>query len=379
VDQYLDDKKLALQEKICAFVDQELTPEYVRAADQKDEYPYELLKKLSDLNFTGINVPVEYGGAGGDVIDLMIIFQNLARRMPVLCWALGNILLYGNEIIGLNGSPEQKEKYLPKLAKGEIGFSFALTEPNAGSDAAAIKTRAVYENGYYVINGNKMFITGAGVTDYTITFTRTAESRYGGITAFIVDTKTEGYSARPIKKLAFHGSSTCEVNYDNVKVRPQDILGGEAGLNRGWQQEMKLLNQERLMLSSMAIGIGQAALEDAIAFARQKFRFGQGDHQAIKHTLAEMAAELEAAKSLAYNTAWKEVRGIECVKETSMTKYFCAETVKKIVLKGVNILGEYGGIMDYGMQRYMREIPILSIGGGTSQVQKNIIARIIGL
>ncbi len=381
MDLYFDDNKRALWDKMRIFVDKELTRDFVREFDKQDEFPQALLKKLSDLDLSGINIAPEYGGKGGDIVDLMIIFENIARRMPVLCWAYGNILLYGNEIIGINGSKEQKEQYLPKLARGEITFSFAITEPNAGSDAAAIKTRAVYEDGHYVINGNKMFITGAGVTDYTITFVRTAESRYGGITAFIVDTKSEGYSARSIKKLGYHGSNTCEVNYDNVKVLPKDILGGEDGLNNGWQQEMKLLNQERLLLSSMALGIGRAAVEDAVEFAKQRMgsRKEEGDYQAIKHTLVEMATDLEAARTLAYSTAWKEARSLECVKETSMTKYFCGETIKKIVLQGLNILGEYGCSMDYDMQRYMREIPILSIGGGTSQVQKNIIAKIIGL
>jgi alkylation response protein AidB-like acyl-CoA dehydrogenase len=381
VDLYFDENKRALWDKMRAFVDKELTREFVREFDKKDEFPHALLKKLSDLEISGINIAPEYGGMGGDIVDLMIIFENLARRLPTLCWALGNILLYGNEIIGINGSKEQKEKFLPKLAKGEITFSFAITEPNAGSDAAAIKTKAVYEDGHYVLNGNKMFITGAGVTDYTITFVRTDKSRYGGITAFIVDTKSEGYSARSIKKLGYHGSNTCEVNYDNVKVLPQDILGGEDGLNNGWQQEMKLLNQERLLLSSMALGIGQGAVEDAVEFAKQRMGSvkADGDYQAIKHSLVEMATDLEAARALAYHTAWKEARGLECVKETSMTKCFCGETVKKIVLQGINILGEYGCSMDYDMQRYMREIPILSIGGGTSQVQKNIIAKLIGL
>lgn len=381
MDLFFDDNKKALWDKMQAFADKELTREFVREFDKNDEFPHVLLKKLSDLGISKINIAPEYGGMGGDIIDLMIIFEVLATRMPTLCWALGNILLYGNEIIGINGSTEQKEKYLPKLARGEITFSFAITEPNAGSDAAAIRTRAFFEDGHYVINGNKMFITGAGVTDYTITFVRTAKSRYGGITAFIVNTSSEGYSARPIKKLGYNGSNTCEVNYDNVKVLPEDILGGEAGLNNGWPQEMKLLNQERLLLSSMALGIGRAAVEDAMEFAKPRIRSGTSDSdcQAIKHTLAEMAADLEAARMLAYSTAWKEAKNLECIKETSMTKLFCGETVKKIVLQGINILGEYGGLMDYDMQRYMREIPILSIGGGTSQVQKNIIAKICGL
>lgn len=381
MDFYFNDKQNMLKEKIRDFVEREISRDYAREFDKKDEFPHGLLKKLSGQGFMRVNIPVEYGGMGGDVIDTMIIYEEISKRLPVLAWAMGNIALYGNKIISVNGSREQREEYLPKLGRGEIMFSFAITEPNAGSDAVNIKTKAVYEKGYYYINGNKMFISGAGVTDYTVTFARTAESRYGGITSFIVDTRSEGYSARPIKKIGYHGSNTCEVYYDDVKVLPKDILGGEGGLNKGWQQEMKLLNQERLVLSSCALGIGQAALDDAILFARENFRFRQtrDQYQSIQHRLVEMATGLEAARQLIYYAAWKETQQIECVKETSMAKYFAAETSKKIVMQGINILGQYGSAMDFDMQRYLRDVLILSIGGGTTQIQKNIIGKTMGL
>ncbi len=381
MDFRFNEKRSALKEKIREFVEKEIPREHARELDKRDEFPHELIKKLSQQGFMRINIPEEYGGMGGDVIDTMIVYEEISRRLPVLSWAMGNIALYGNEIISLNGSREQKESYLPRLAKGEVMFSFAITEPNAGSDAANISTKAAYKDGYFWINGSKMFITGAGVADYTITFARTGESRYGGITSFIVDTKSEGYSARPIKKLGYHGSNTCEVIYDNVKVPPGNILGGESGLNKGWQQEMKLLNQERLVLSSCALGIGQAALEDAVEFAKENFRHRQSrdQYQSIQHRLVEMATELEAARQLAYYAAWKETQRIECVKETSMSKYFAAETAKKVVMQGINILGPYGPVMAHDMQRYLRDVLILSIGGGTTQIQKNIVAKTLGL
>jgi alkylation response protein AidB-like acyl-CoA dehydrogenase len=354
----------------------------VREIEEKDEFPHDLVKKFCEQGLARINIPEAYGGLDGDIVDLMIVFEEIAKRSPVLCWNLGNILLYGNEIIGVNGNQEQKDEYLPKLANGEIMFSFAITEPNAGSDAASIKTRASYENGHYVINGGKMFITGAGVTHYTVTFARTAEHKYNGITSFIVDTSLEGYSARPIKKLGFHGSNTCDVVYDNVRVPPQSILGGEAkGLNNGWKQEMKLLNQERLVLSSMTLGMAQSSFDEALQFAREKMKRTDPatDVQSIQHDIAEMASELEAMKVLAYSAAWKEAQGLNPVRETSMTKYFCAETAKNIIMKGMNVLGESGASMDYEMQRNLREILIFSIGGGTSQIQKNIICKTFGL
>jgi alkylation response protein AidB-like acyl-CoA dehydrogenase len=329
----------------------------------------------------GINVPEEYGGQGGSVIDEMIFFEELSRKLPVLAWAAGNIVLYGNSIINTNGNDEQRKTYLPRLANGELIFAFALTEPNAGSDAANIGTRAVFKDGHYVINGSKMFITGAGVADIVVTNTRTAELKFGGITAFLVNTRSAGYSAKPIKNLGYKGSNTCEVYYDDVEVTPADILGGEGCLNQGWKQMMRLLNAERLCLSACALGIGQAAFDYALNYAKERVQFGRpiGQFQVIQHKLVDMATELEAARQLAYYAAWRETRHLECVTETSMSKFFCAETAKKICLECLQILGGYGYTMEYEAQRFLRDVLILSIGGGTTQIQKNIIGKQLGL
>lgn len=376
------DQQEQLRERVRSYVETEIPRARARQIDREGKFPADLVKKFADLGLCAINIDREYGGMGGDIFDLMIIFEEISRRLPVLCWSLGNILLYGNEIISVNGSKEQKEEFLPKLAKGEIMFSFAITEPNAGSDAAGIITRAEFKDGYWLLNGSKMFITGASVTQYTVTFARTSPSKYGGITSFVVDTNQEGYTTREIDKLGYHGSNTCEVYYENVKVLPQYILGGqEKGLNNGWKQEMKLLNQERLVLSACAIGMAQAAYEDALAYAIEKLQRGSQtvDTQAIQHTLAKMATELEVARTFAYATAWKEAAGMSPTKETSMCKYFAAETSKNVIKQGVNILGLDGSSMDHDLQRYLRDILILAIGGGTSQIQKNIISKVIGM
>lgn len=370
-----------LKETVRRFVEAEIPRELAVEIDEQDRFPHELLQKLSDLGFMGINVPEEYGGQGGNVIDQMIFFEEISKKLPVLSWAAGNIILYGNEIIGTNGSQEQKEKYLPKLARGELKFAYALTEANAGSDAASIRTKAVPDGDHYVINGSKMFITGAGIADIVVTNTRTAESKFKGITDFLVETRSEGFSATPIRDLGYRGSNTCEVHYDNVRVPQENILGGPECLNQGWKQMMRLLNAERLVLSSCALGIGQAALDYALNYAKEREQFGRpiGSFQAITHMLVEMATELEAARRLSYYAAWKETQGIECVKETSMSKYYCAEVAKKIALQGVQILGGYGYTMEYDAQRFLRDVLILSIGGGTTQIQKNIIGKQLGL
>jgi len=370
-----------LRNSIREFLKGECPRELVREIDEKGAYPQELLKKLCNLGYAGICVPEKYGGTGGTVIDIMIVYEEISRVMPALAWVLGNITLYGNEIILHNGSEEQKKLYLPELVKGKIKFAFALTEPDAGSDSANIRTNAIYKDGYYIINGTKMYITGADISDIIVTIARTSEPRYKGLTSFLVDSESEGFSATPLKKLGYHGSSACEVIFDNVKVLPKDILDGEKGLNEGWPQMMKLLNGERLALASCALGIAEAALDDALQYAKQRIQFNQpiGKFQAIQHKLVEMATELEAARLLTYCAAWKETQHVECVKETSMAKFFTSEIAKKIVLEGLQILGGYGYMMEVDMQRYLRDVLVLPIGGGTTQIQKNIIGRTLGL
>ncbi len=381
MDFYLTEEQNMLKDTVRRFVNKEIPRETAQRIDENDEFPHELLDKLGELGFMGINIPEEYGGMGGTVFDEMLFFEELARKLPVLAWAAGNIVLYGNSIIAINGNEEQKQKYLPKLVNGEMKFAFALTEPNAGSDASNIRTKAEFKDDKWIINGSKMFITGAGIADIVVTNTRTAEHRTKGITQFLVDTSLPGYSAKPIKNLGHKGSNTCEVYYDDVTVNPEDIVGGPERLNYGWYQMMKLLNEERLLLSACALGIGQAALDYALDYAKERVQFGKpiGSFQVIQHKLVDMATELEAARRLAYYAAWMENQGMECIKETSMSKYFCAETAKKITLECVQILGGYGYTMEYDAQRFLRDVLILSIGGGTTEIQKNIVAKQLGL
>lgn len=381
MDFNLTEEQQMIKDTVRKFAETEITRDVARDVDQNDEFPHELVNKLSELGFMGINVPEEYGGQGGTMVEVMILVQEISKRLPVLAWAAGNIILYGNQIIGTNGNEEQKQEFLPRLANGELKFAYALTEPNAGSDAASIRTSAVLENDHYVINGSKMFISGAGIADYVITNARTAESKFKGITDFIVDTRSEGFSAKPIEDLGYRGSNTCEVNYDNVRVPVDRILGGPDCLNHGWKQMMRLLNSERLLLSACAIGLGRGAFEYALEYAKEREQFGRpiGSFQATQHKLVEMATELEAAERLAYFAAWKVNQGQDAIKETSMAKYLCAETAKKVALHGVQILGGYGYTMEYDAQRYLRDVLILSIGGGTTEIQKNIIAKKLGL
>jgi alkylation response protein AidB-like acyl-CoA dehydrogenase len=369
-----------LRERIRALVEAQVP--YARAdeIDRRDEFPLDLMKKLADEGFMAVNVPRQYGGDGGGDLEVLIMCEEISKRCPALAWTFGNVILYGNNIVGVNGNDRQRTKYLPRLARGEILFAFGLTEPEAGSDAANIRTTAELKDGAWVINGSKMFITGGGVADVVVTLTRTGPGRYNGITGFLVDTARPGFSSRPIKKLGYKGSDTSELVYEDVRVASEDILGGEECLNKGWGQMVRLLNGERLALSACALGIAESALAQALEHYRNRAPARRpGSGQSLEHRLAEMATELEAARRLAYHAAWLQTNGMECVRETSMSKFFCSETAKKIAVGAMEVMGPDGYLMANAVQRQLRDVLILSIGGGTTQIQKNIVAKTIGL
>ncbi len=374
-------RRVEIRGRTREFVDAEIPVALAREFDERDEYPEVLLRKFGDTGLLAVNIPEEYGGLGGRAIDVMPIYEEISRRLPVLAWVIGNISLYGNDMIATCGHRAQKDRYLPRLAQGRLKLAFAITEPNAGSDAATIALRATPDDGGYKLNGSKMFITGAGVSDLVVTMARTGPHKYKGITAFLVDTRTPGYSTRAVEKLGYHGSNTCEVTYEDVRVPASDILGGEEYLNQGWSQMTTLLNEERLALSACALGIGQAVVDQTVEYARERFQFRSPNdrYQAIQHALVEMATDLEAARQLAYHAAALSERGVECLKETSMSKYFASETAKKIALRALDILGRDGATFEFDVQRFLRDVLVLCIGGGTTQIQKNIIAKTMGL
>jgi alkylation response protein AidB-like acyl-CoA dehydrogenase len=364
-----------LRERIRCFVEAEISKEKAEAIDRNDEFPRDLMNKLAEQGFMAVNVPRQYGGQGGGDLEVMIMCEEISRRCPALAWTFGNVILYGNNIISANGSESQKEKFLSRLAKGELLFAFALTEPEAGSDAANIRTTAVKTDDGWRINGAKMFITGGAVADVIVTYTRTAEHRYKGITTFLVESSSPGFSASRIKKLGYKGSDASELVFDDVLVSKDAVLGGPEAINQGWGQMVRLLNGERLALSACAIGIATGALEEALDHYKTRSK----SSQALEHRLAEMATELEAARRLAYHAAWLQTNGLECVKETSMSKIYCAETAKKISVRAMEVMGPDGCRMSSSVQRSLRDVLILSIGGGTTQVQKNIVAKTLGL
>lgn len=379
----LTEEQQMLQETLRKFVEKECTKERVRELDEKDEFPEDMLKKLLALGVGGLTIPEAYGGMGRDLVGACIVLEETSRRYPALGWAYVMSAFYGGENIGQHGTEKQKQFFLPKLANGEILFAYAVTEPDAGSDAAAASTLAVKREDGYVISGTKTMITGANRAEYLLVLTRTSREgkKHQGLTMFIVDSKTEGVKIRDMEKLGYKGSGCCEVVFDEVVVSEGDILGGPDGLNRGWRQLLATLDVEHLELAACAVGLAQGAFEEAMQYAKDREQFGQpiSRFQAINHKLAEMATRIHQARLTLHHTVWLAEAGKPFSLESAMTKYVATETAKFVALEGLQIHGGYGYMLEYDAQRYVRDSLILTIGGGTSEIQKNIIAGLMGL
>lgn len=383
MDYRFSEEQEMLRKTVREFLKRECPIDKIRKWDENDEFPREIFDKMRELGIMGLSTPPEYGGTAGTAIDYVIIIEELAKVSVALAFLFISCVVYGGEIISGCGSEEQKRFFLPKTAKGELVFAYGITEPNAGSDAAAAQTTAVKDGHNYVINGTKMFITGADIADYIVTLTRTDKSlpKHKGLTLFIVGTKSKGYSARPLKKLGGHGASACEVVFDNVVVPEENILGGLDGLNNGWSLLLKTLTLEHLEVAAFSLGASQTSFDAALQYAKERQQFGQpiGKFQAIGHMLAEMATELELCRQLVYYCAWLKSENLPCFKEICMAKLYATELSERNALQAMKIFGGYGYMMDYDVQRYVRDALIAPVGGGTSQIQKNMIARELGL
>jgi alkylation response protein AidB-like acyl-CoA dehydrogenase len=290
---------------------------------------------------------------------------------------------YGGVNIGRSGDEKQKEFFLPKVAQGDILFSYAITEPNAGSDAASAQTVATKYNGGFKLTGTKTLITGADQADYILTLTRSDPNvpKHKGLTMFIVDKKKVGIEIKPLTKLGYKGSSCCEIVLDEVELSAEDILGGVNSINHGWSQVLATLDVEHLEIAACSVGLAQGAFDEAIKYAKERKQFGQpiGRFQALQHMFAEMATAIQTARLLLHYTTWLMEADKPCSLESAMAKYYASEVARNVSLQSMQIFGGYGYIMEYHIQRYVRDALILPIGGGTTQILKNIIAGKLGL
>jgi len=361
-------------------LDEVCPPEYAERCDREQRPPREAYEALAKHGWFGLIFPAEYGGTGGSSIDLAILLEEAGRHFEELAMWLFRTLTYGGYAVMLHGSREQKQTLLPKVARGEVSFCFGLTEPQSGSDAAALATKATAADGGYVINGQKVFTSGMDISDYCLLVTRTStgEKQQQGITNFLVDTKLPGIEIRKIETLGQRAIGTTQVFYTDVKVPASAVLGA---VDNGWEAVDAYLWYERLCLSAARTGAAAAAFEYALDYAKSRKQFGRpiGQFQAISHKLADMKVMLDISRMLVYRFAWLMARQEATRHDAALVKLYTGETYKTVSDLGMQILGGYGYCMEFPMQRFFRDSRLATIGAGTSEIQRNIIARGLGL
>jgi alkylation response protein AidB-like acyl-CoA dehydrogenase len=360
------------------FMEKEVGREYTREHDEKREFPFEAYKSIADNGWLGILIPEEYGGMAADAVMFAIFCESMAKfSLDTAACVMTSMFTAGN--ICNHGTAEQKERYLPGFLAGDVRFSISITEPDAGSDAAGLRTKAIRDGDVWVINGNKVFSSGAHLPGNVIALAaRTAEDKHGGISLFLVPNDAPGVELRKMGTIVRRSFGTTEIFMTDVHVGA-DALLGEA--NRGWEYLREHLELERLSLAASYIGNARTALEDALRYAQQRNQFGRplSKFQVLRHRLAEDATQLEAARLLVYSAATKIARGERALKEVSMAKVFAADTAFKISFNGMQLLGGYAQLPEYDMERYFREAKHAMVGGGTHEIQKGIIAKELGL
>ncbi|MGZ8197434.1 MAG: acyl-CoA dehydrogenase family protein [Burkholderiales bacterium] len=370
----------SLREHLRELLDEVCPPQYAERCDNEGRPPREAYQALAKHGWFGIIVPPEYGGTGGTTIDLAIMLEEVGRHFEELGMWVFRTLTYGGYAVGAHGTQEQKAALLPGVARGELSFCFGLTEPQAGSDAASITTRAVKSGDHYVINGQKVFTSGMDISDYCLLVTRTSttEKKQQGITAFLVDTKLPGIEVRKIETLGQRAIKTTQVFYSDVKVPASMVLGE---VEQGWRAVDAYLWYERLCLSAARTGAAMAAFEYALEYAKNRQQFGRpiGKFQAISHKLADMKVMLDVSRTLVYRFAWLMQQGQATRSDAAVLKLYTGEAYKNVSDMGLQILGGYGYCMEYPMQRFFRDSRLAVIGAGTSEIQRNIIARGLGL
>jgi alkylation response protein AidB-like acyl-CoA dehydrogenase len=364
-----------LRDAVRSLAEAKIAP-YAAAVDEEARFPQEALDALVANDLHAVHVPEEYGGAGADALATVIVIEEVARAC-VSSSLIPAVNKLGSLPVILSGSDDLKKRYLAPLAKGEAMFSYCLSEPDAGSDAAGMKTKAVRDGDHYVLNGVKRWITNAGVSEYyTVMAVTDPDKRSKGISAFVVEKSDEGVSfGAPEKKLGIKGSPTREVYLDNVRI-PVDRMIGEEGT--GFATAMKTLDHTRITIAAQALGVAQGALDYAKGYVLERKQFGKpiADFQGIQFMLADMAMKVEAARQLTYAAAAKSERGdSDLTFQGAAAKCFASDVAMEVTTDAVQLLGGYGYTRDYPVERMMRDAKITQIYEGTNQVQRIVMAR----
>jgi alkylation response protein AidB-like acyl-CoA dehydrogenase len=380
VDFALTEEQDLLKKTVDAFVSRHCPPEQAKAWDDQEIFPTELWQLMADLDWFGLPYPVEWGGGGGSPMELVIMAESLARSSLDVAMAYVGTFIPGLTIYKW-GSDEQRERMRDALLRGEQRIAIAISEPDAGSDAAALRTAAVDHGDHFVLNGQKMWCTGAGLPGAMIaTYVRTnpGAPKHGGLSLVLVDARSEGVEIRRIPTLARHLLGTNEVFLRDVVVPRHDLIGP---IDEGWKILLSSLELERVLMSGAYVGVAQATLDEALAYSGERQQFGRpiGNFQAIAHALADMQTEIDAARLLAYRAAWQLSQGQPASREGAMAKLKGSEIYVAAARLGMQVMAGQGFSTESVMSFRWREAIVAPISGGTSQIQRNAIARSMGL
>jgi alkylation response protein AidB-like acyl-CoA dehydrogenase len=373
----LDDDQRLVARTVREFVDREVIP-VASEMEHRDEYPDALVETMKALGLFGLNIPDQYGGNEVDYTTFAIVFEELSRGWMGLSGILGSHLVLCDVLVRY-GTEEQKQRFLPRLAKGEPRGGICLSEPNAGTDLQAITTTARREGDSYRVDGSKMWVTNGRRAQIFLLLAKTnpaAEPAHRGISAFVAEKGAPGLTVgRDIDKMGYKTVETCELHFDNFPVPASNLIGDVEG--QGFKHVMTGLEAERLNIAARGLGLARAAFEEAIKYAQQRHTFGKpiAHHQTIQIKLAEMATKIEASRLLIYSAAAKKDRRERCDLEAGMAKLFATETAAEVSLEAMRILGGNGFSKDFPVERFYRDAPLLLIGGGSNEIQRLIIAK----
>lgn len=375
MDFELTDEQRMIRDMVRDFAMNEIAP-HASEIDEKSEFPAEIIKKMADLGMLGLPFPEKYGGSGADTLSYALTVEELAAASGTVALTYNAHVSLASMPIYVFGTEAQKQKWLVPLASGERLGAFALTEPQAGSDAAALRTRAEKRGGEWVLNGQKMWISNGSVAGSILVAAKTnPEAGAKGISAFIVPADAPGLRVgKDEPKMGMRGSHTNELFFDDCRIPEENLLGT---LNEGFKQFMITLDSGRIAVAAMALGLARAAMEKSVAYARERQAFGRpiSEFQAIQFKLADMAIELEAARLMIYKTAWAKERGEKITKLAAMAKVFATEAAERVCSQAIQVHGAMGFSREMPVERYYRDCRLTLIGDGTSDIQRMIIGR----
>src|SRR5271166_1826306 len=382
MDFALTPEQQMIRDTYARFCDKELTPEYARWVDEHCNFlPQEMLDKFTALGTAGLTIPEAYGGQGLGTVELCIVMEEISKRCVAAAFCVGMAQGFGGVPLARLGTPEQKDRFLPRIARGELKWSLAMTEPAGGTDIlGAIRTTAVHKGDRYVVNGSKQWISGAHKADYltAIVITDPDAPRKKGLSALLTEARSKGVTIKPIPKLGIHGCGVNAIFFDDVEVPAENLLGTE---NNGWYELLGTLNPERVSTSVFSLGIAQAAFDYALAYAKERRAFGKpiGAFQILQHYLADVAMEIELARNLVYKCAWLADHGRPYQVEVAMAKVAACRASELAARYGMEILGGYGYAMEYDMQRHFRDYKQMMFSPISDEMAKNMIAESFGL